>query len=301
MKIKAWILAARLRTLPLSVSGIIVGYAIAGIYKSEDVAVFILALITTILFQIISNFANDYGDGIKGTDNKDRIGPVRALQSGILTSKELKRGIYFLVLLAIVSVIILLYYSFGINNILYFILFGILGLFSIWAAIKYTVGDSAYGYKGLGDFFVFVFFGLVAVMGTMFLVHESIAVTAVLPAVTVGALSVCVLNLNNLRDMESDKKANKNTLIVKIGYENGKRYHFFLLFLSLICAFLFTTFHYKTLVNFCWLLSYIPIVMHVIRVNKVKSGKKIDPELKIIALSTFLFAVLFYFSFNIFS
>jgi len=168
-KIAAWLNAARLRTLPLSVSGVVVGTALANFYGKNDSLIFILALLTTIGFQVTSNFANDYGDGVKGTDNDDRVGPKRALQSGLLTREELKKGIVISIVISLVLVAAVLYFSFGVENIEYFALFGVLGFLSIWAAIKYTVGKSAYGYKGLGDVFVFAFFGLLAVLGSLFL------------------------------------------------------------------------------------------------------------------------------------
>jgi len=139
-KTAACLNAARVRTLTLSVSGILVGTALANFYEKSDIIIFILALLTTIAFQVTSNFANDYGDGVKGTDNEDRIGPQRALQSGILTRKELKNGIVISIGICLALVGSLLFFAFGIENIEYFGLFGVLGLLSIWAAIKYTVG-----------------------------------------------------------------------------------------------------------------------------------------------------------------
>ncbi len=300
MKLKAWINAARLRTLPLSVSGIIVGYGLASMYGYTDVLIFIIALATTICFQITSNFANDYGDGVKGTDNDERIGPERAYQSGALSRKELKRGILISIIVSIIFVVVLVLKSFVSGNIVNVIVFLVLGIISIWAAIKYTVGKSAYGYRGLGDIFVFTFFGIVGVLGSMFLITKVFFLEAILPASTVGLLSVAVLNLNNLRDIESDRKSNKNTLVVKMGFTNGKTYHYLLLLFSFICTFIFTIYNYWVIYNFIWLLSYIPILIHLRRTIKMKNSVTMDPELKVVALSTFLFAVLFYFSFNIF-
>ncbi len=217
-KIGPWIHAARLRTLPLSVSGIVVGTALANYYGTCDIYIFTLALFTTIGFQITSNFANDYGDGIRGTDNADRIGPQRALQAGLLTRQALKKGIVVSVLIDGLLVISLVYVAFGPQKFVFLVLFLTLGLASIWAALTYTIGASAYGYKGLGDVFVFLFFGLVAVLGSLFLYTEFLTWMAVLPAMAVGLLSVGVLNLNNLRDYVSDKESKKNTLVVYIGF-----------------------------------------------------------------------------------
>ena len=298
MKLKAWVNAARLRTLPLSISGIIVGYALACLYGYNNITVFILALLTTIALQVTSNFANDYGDGVKGTDNEDRIGPKRALQSGILTPKELKKGIFIAIILCLVLIAGLIFTAFSADSIIYIILFFVLGVFAVWAAIKYTVGKSAYGYRGLGDVFVFIFFGLVSVLGFMFLLTKTLYFMAFLPAITIGLLSVAVLNLNNLRDIVSDKTSGKNTIVVKMGFLNGKKYHYSLLIISFISVLKFTVYNYTNVFNFIWLFAYIPLAKHFIKVLKMKDSLTMDPELKIVALSSFLFAILFYFSFN---
>lgn len=296
-KIAAWLNAARLRTLPLSVSGIVVGSALARFYGKNDLLIFILALLTTVGFQVTSNFANDYGDGVKGTDNADRIGPKRALQSGLLTRKELKNGILISIAICIILVAAVLYFSFGTQQIEYFVLFGVLGSLSIWAAIKYTVGTSAYGYRGLGDIFVFAFFGLLAVLGSLFLYTKFITLFAWLPAIAIGALSTAVLNLNNLRDFESDKKANKNTLIVKMGVEKGKTYHYSLVAIAFICMLLFIVFNFEVWYQFIPLLAFLPIGMHVLKVIRTEAPQRLDPELKKLALSTFLMSFLFYITF----
>ena len=296
-KIAAWLNAARLRTLPLSVSGIVIGSALGRFYGKSDSLIFIIALLTTIGFQVTSNFANDYGDGVKGTDNSDRIGPKRALQSGLLTRNELKNGILISIVFCIILVLTLLYISFGSDQIEYFILFGVLGSLSIWAAIKYTVGTSAYGYRGLGDIFVFIFFGLLAVLGSLFLYTKFISVFAWLPAITIGALSTAVLNLNNLRDYESDKMAGKNTLIVKMGWNNGKKYHYALVAIAFLSMLSFIVLNFEVWYQFLPLLAFIPIGAHVFKVTKTKSPRLLDPELKKLALSTFLMSFLFYITF----
>jgi 1,4-dihydroxy-2-naphthoate octaprenyltransferase len=253
-----------------------------------------LALLTTIGFQVTSNFANDYGDGVKGTDNEDRIGPKRALQSGILSRKELKRGIIISIVISLLLVAAVLYFSFGTENIEYFALFGVLGFLSIWAAIKYTVGESAYGYKGLGDIFVFLFFGLLAVLGSLFLFTKFITFSAWLPAITIGLLSTGVLNLNNLRDLESDRKAKKNTMIVKMGFETGKLYHYSLLCLAFISMLLFIIFNAQNWYQSVPLLAFIPVFIHLRKVKNTIEPILLDPELKKLALSTFFLAILFY-------
>lgn len=297
-KLSAWLDAARPRTLPLSISGVVVGTALANLYEKNNLLIFILALLTTISFQITSNFANDYGDGVKGTDNSDRIGPMRALQSGSLSRQELKNGIIISILVSFAFVVALLYTSFGIENIGYFALFTGLGVLSIWAAIKYTVGESAYGYRGLGDVFVFIFFGLVGVLGSMFLYTKVLIDFSWLPAITIGAMSVGVLNLNNLRDFESDKKSNKNTVVVKMGFEKGKIYHYTLLVTSFVSMLVFILFNYTELYQLIPLIAFVPVAFHLRKVYRTKEPNLLDPELKKLALSTFLLAVLFYIAFN---
>ncbi|MFS4455744.1 1,4-dihydroxy-2-naphthoate octaprenyltransferase [Maribacter sp. 2304DJ31-5] len=297
-KIKAWINAARLRTLPLSISGILVGTGLAMLYGESDFLVFVLATLTTVGFQITSNFANDYGDGIKGTDNDERIGPKRALQSGLLTRNALRNGIITSVIINSVLVILLLYFSFEGEHLISMLFFLVLGILSIWAAIKYTVGKSAYGYNGFGDLFVFLFFGLVGVLGSMFLHIKTVPILSTLPAITMGLLSVGVLNLNNLRDHVSDKRAGKNTVVVKIGFQMGKNYHLCLLGGSFLGLLIFILCTYSTWLQFICLIAYLPIFIHALKVNAFNEPHKLDPELKKLALSTFLLAILFYFGYN---
>ncbi|MDF0708434.1 1,4-dihydroxy-2-naphthoate octaprenyltransferase [Flagellimonas okinawensis] len=297
---KAWVQAARLRTLPLSLSGIIVGTALAVMEGQFDLTIFILALFTTVGFQVTSNFANDYGDGVKGTDNEDRIGPARAIQSGSITRGSLKKGIIISIVISMLIALALIYLAFGKENIIYILLFFVLGLLSIWAAIKYTVGSNAYGYRGMGDLFVFLFFGLLGVLGSMFLYTKSLGWTVVLPAVAIGFLCVAVLNLNNLRDVVSDKKHGKITLVVKMGFENGKRYHYSLILLALICFLVFLSLENFDIKQSFFMLAFVPLLIHLLKVMKTDNPGNLDVELKKVALSTFLLAILFLISVNIF-
>tara|TARA_R110000751_G_C13703937_1_gene473661 strand:- start:11 stop:919 length:909 start_codon:yes stop_codon:yes gene_type:complete len=299
-KVKAWLNAARLRTLPLSISGIFVGTALAAYYGATNVIIFILALCTTIGLQVTSNFANDYGDGVKGTDGDDRIGPKRALQSGLLTAAELKRGIYISIVINAVLIISLIITSFGIKDVLYPVLFLVLGALAIWAAIKYTVGKSAYGYQGLGDVFVFIFFGLVSVLGSMFLYLKFIDLFAVLPAIAIGLLSVGVLNLNNMRDIKSDTAVGKNTLAVKMGLSMAKKYHYTILVVSFLCLFYFLFTTNASQLRYVSLVGYLPILVHLKKVALTDKAAELDPELKKLALSTFFIAVLFFISYYYF-
>jgi 1,4-dihydroxy-2-naphthoate polyprenyltransferase len=293
-KTKAWLNAARLRTLPLSFSGIFVGSAMAWDAGAFDGVIFSLALLTTLGFQVLSNFANDYGDGIKGTDNEERKGPKRALQSGLLTEKELKKGIVITVALTLVVSILLIYKAFGSENLGYLILFFLLGVASIIAAIKYTVGVTAYGYRGLGDVFVFVFFGLLSVVGSFFLYTQDLSIFVFLPGITIGLLSTAVLNLNNMRDRVSDSNSGKKTLAVILGAEKSKKYHYALLACSYFAAFVFFYISRGSYLRFLPLLAFIPILIHAKTVAFNRNPETLDPELKKVALSTFLFSVLFF-------
>ncbi len=291
--LKSWVSAARLRTLPLSLSGIILGSFLAYSNGFFDITIFFLAILTTIGFQVISNFANDYGDGVKGTDNEERVGPKRALQSGEISPPQMLKAIQITGFITLLISLLLIYFSFGKDNILYSILFIVLGLASIVAAVKYTVGKNAYGYRGLGDIFVFVFFGILSVCGTYFLYAHTIDFAIFLPAFSIGLLSVGVLNLNNMRDRESDMNSGKITLVVKMGDKFAKFYHYYLLISSFIFAVVYILIRYSSLWQFLFLFSFVLIFRHLLLVYKNKDAKKLDPELKKLALSTLLFSLLF--------
>ena len=187
----------------------------------------------------------------------------------------------------------LIFASFGTENIVYTIVFVLLGIACVVAAVKYTVGDNAYGYSGYGDLFVFIFFGLVSVCGTYFLYTKDLELSTFLPAFSVGMLSIGVLNLNNMRDQESDKKSGKNTIVVKIGNEFARYYHFYLLGASFLFALLYVVINYSSPYQFLFILAFIPVFKHSQMVYNNKDPKDLDPELKKLALTTFLFAILF--------
>ena len=236
-KIKPWIAAFRLRTLPLSVSGIIIGACLAHHNGAFNAYIFTIAILLTISLQILSNLANDYGDGVKGTDNENRVGPERAIQSGAISEDEMLLGIKNNILIVVGLSVALIYMSFGVSHLLLSLLFFLLAGLSIYAAINYTVGESAYGYKALGDLFVFIFFGFVSVGGSYVLFVKQIDHHIFLPAICLGLLSVGVLNLNNMRDIDSDKLSGKITLAVKLGRKRAKQYHLFLRFAAANCMF----------------------------------------------------------------
>lgn len=293
-KLRIWISAARLRTLPLSISGIITASAAALYAGAFSLAVFILAVLTTLGFQILSNFANDYGDGVKGTDNADRVGPARALQSGLLTAKELKKGMIVTAVLTLFFSSLLIFTAFGKENFILSLVFFNLGIAAIIAAITYTVGKYAYGYKALGDVFVFLFFGLVGVVGCYFLYTQEVGDFIMLPAITIGLLSTAVLNLNNMRDREADAKVNKNTLAVVLGAKKVKIYHTSLILFAFCSAVTYLFIIADTVVMYLPLLAFIPLFIHLNTVAKNKVAPLLDPELKKVALSTFLFSVLLF-------
>lgn len=298
---KHWIEAARLRTLPLSVSGIIVGSMYALANPTDDVLtptevfnwrLFAFAILTTLGLQILSNFANDYGDGIKGTDNEDRVGPKRAIQSGVISPQAMKKAIVITSILTLISAILLIYLAFRDTNLGYSLFYLVLGILAIASAIRYTVGNSAYGYRGFGDLFVFVFFGLVSTLGVNFLYSKQLDWILILPATAIGLLSVAVLNLNNMRDEASDRKSGKNTIVVKIGASNAKKYHYFLIIGAMVLVLIFailSDFHFD---QYLFLLAYIPLTKHLITVYKNHNPKELDPELKKVALSTFALSIL---------
>jgi 1,4-dihydroxy-2-naphthoate octaprenyltransferase len=292
--IKYYIKAARLRTLPLSVSGIIVGTGLAYAENKFNLIIFILSMLTTIGFQVLSNFANDYGDGIRGTDD-NREGEQRLIAAGLISPKQMKNAIIITTIITLLSVITLIFEAFGKLNFSKSLIFLLLGIASILAAIKYTVGKSAYGYSGLGDVFVFLFFGILGVLGSYYLHTQTLKnMWLILPASAFGLLSAAVLNLNNMRDQIQDKKVAKNTLAVKLGAKNAKLYHYSLIFGSLILLSIFRFIQDTLSYNFwLFLIAFIPLFINLRVVFKNKLFRELDTELKKVALATFLCAILF--------
>lgn len=284
----AWLTAARLRTLPLSLSGIFFGATVALAIEKFDPSVFHWALIVTISLQVLSNFANDLGDGLKGTDNENRIGPKRALQAGLLSARELKTGIVVLVILTGLAIYQLLQ-SANLNTTSYTIL-AVLGALSIVAALTYTLGKKPYGYYGLGDFMVFFFFGGVAVLGTIVLFTPSIPFYAIGYTLTAGSLSTAVLNLNNMRDHQSDKLSGKNTLVVRMGVERAKIYHYLLLITAYV-GFTFSTISVLRPNSIFLILAFVFLIPHIQKVRKVEDYRNLDGELKKVALLCFFLSV----------
>ena len=295
--LKTWISAVRLRTLPLSISGILVGIALAKINGQWDAVLFCAAISTTLLFQITSNLANDLGDTIKGTDTDKRIGPMRGVQSGLISKKTMTSAILLFVVLCCCSSIFLIYYCSKTLTASAILIYGVLALLCIIAAITYTIGKKAYGYHGLGDLMVFIFFGAVSVNGSFGLFGNPLNMQTMLACISIGAWSVGVLNLNNMRDQENDKQSNKNTLAVKLGYDGAKNYHIGLIIIGIISWTILLCSLYvkdKNAVYFIALLPYFFFLKHLLKIKKIELPKDFDPELKVLALSTFFSGLLLF-------
>ena len=276
----------RLRTLPLSLSGIILGSGIAFHHGYWNSTIFVLAMITTILLQVLSNFANDLGDGIKGTDNSHRLGPVRAVQSGDISKKKMKIAVVLMTLLSLTSATALIY--FGTKNMPANIIvtYAGLALACVVAAITYTIGKKAYGYHGMGDLMVLIFFGGVSVLGVFSLYTKQFFWENIHLSVFVGLLSTAVLNLNNMRDYKNDAASEKKTLVVMMGPNMAKFYHLFLVLIGLIALIIFINKLNDEIYYFA-LLPGVLLLLHLRKVMKIKFSKDFDPELKKVALSTF--------------
>jgi 1,4-dihydroxy-2-naphthoate octaprenyltransferase len=293
MNVRIWIKAFRLRTLPLALSSAILGSFLAYAHGSFRPEILILAIATTLFLQILSNLANDYGDAMHGTDNDKRLGPQRYTQSGLITKHQMRNMILFFVILSLISgswLIIAGIRDLGWKTTLVFFL---LGISAIFAAIKYTVGKNPYGYIGLGDLFVFFYFGIIGVAGTYYLHTNSFEPWIFLPASTIGLLSSGVLNLNNMRDIENDSRSGKRTLVVHIGSKAAKIYHLILISLSILFSLIYTFVHFNSFYQFLFILTCPLFALNVIVVLKNTKPGELNRELKKLALSTFAFSVTF--------
>ena len=291
MSIRPWINAFRLRTLPLALSCIGMGCFLAAADGFFNWNIFVLCISTTIFLQVLSNLANDYGDSIHGADSIDRKGPARAVQSGAISPAQMKSAIIVFVALCLISGFSLLLISFGLNwnAILFF--FG-LGVLSILAAIAYTIGKKPYGYAGLGDFSVLIFFGLIGVMGSNYLFTKQLNWIQMLPALSCGFFSMGVLNINNIRDIESDKKAGKHSIPVRIGRDKAIVYHWLLIAGGLVSACTFVAVTYQSALQLLFMLSFPLFITNGFAVQR-KPFDQLDPYLKQLALTTLSFVVLF--------
>lgn len=292
MHLNSWIKAARLRTLPLAFSSIILGTCLAASHGHFDGLIFLLTLLTTLSYQILSNYANDYGDGMKGTD-ASRTGEQRAVASGLISARAMRGAVVLFALLsAVLGTVLSIWATRGLPAIVTWG-FVLLGLLAIVAAITYTVGRKAYGYHGLGDISVYLFFGLVGVGGSYFLQANMLPWGILLPASSVGLLSAGVLNLNNMRDIHSDRQAGKKTLAVLLGLRGAKLYHLLLIVLAFDCAFLYNMLHPGSFWRHLYWLSLPLLLLNLRAALKAQKPEDFEPLLKVLAITTLLFALLF--------
>ncbi|GAB1404282.1 MAG: 1,4-dihydroxy-2-naphthoate polyprenyltransferase [Lentimicrobiaceae bacterium] len=289
----AWVHAARPRTLPLAFSSTLMGSFVAWNDHKFKWPVFVLALTTTLFLQVLSNLANDYGDTVNGADNHQRVGPARSVQSGAISLKNMKIAVIIVSILALLSGIALIGMGVGFYPSVDWLMFLVLGIAALISAIVYTAGSRPYGYKGLGDLFVFLFFGLTGVVGTYYLHTGYIPPSSWLPAASVGLLSTAVLNVNNMRDVKGDTSSGKRTLVVAMGSRWAHKYHAFLVIGALVALMVYTLLRYKHAGQFIYLVMVFYFGKHLNVVFNNTEPAALDPQLRILAIGTF-FTVLFF-------
>jgi len=290
---KSWIKAARPRTLPLALSGILTGCGVAWFYGVIDALVCVLAIVTATFIQIFSNFANDYGDSRKGTDNAFRVGPARTVQAGEISLREMEKGMIILGTLSLLFGIWLVYAGTWHSSQTAFFFFIGLGILSLLAAYFYTSGAHSYGYIGLGDLAVFLFFGLLPVSGVFFLNSGFMTAAVLLPAVSIGLFSTGVLNLNNMRDIENDRRCGKITIPVRLGERPSRIYHLCLIGGAWLAAIVFTGWQFRSGWQWLFLLSLPLFLTDMVRIYRISEAAALDPFLKRLSLSTLTFTLLF--------
>ncbi|OAN17035.1 1,4-dihydroxy-2-naphthoate polyprenyltransferase [Photobacterium jeanii] len=287
-----WLDAARPKTLPLAIASIVCGSAVAGWQGSFSASISALALLTALLLQILSNLANDYGDAVKGTDNDNRLGPTRAIQAGLVTPKAMRKAMVVNIILTVASGLSLIFLA--CNNLQDIFGFMLLGLMAIAASIAYTVGNKPYGYRGLGDLSVLMFFGWLGVAGTYYLQAGTIDSVIMLPATACGLLAVGVLNINNLRDIDNDRACGKLTLAVRMGPDWGRKYHLFLLGGSMLCLALFALLEMHSPFGWLFILGTPLLFSHGKKVLQSADGAALRPMMatmvKCALLTNLLFA-----------
>lgn len=296
-QITVWINAFRLRTLPLAAASIIVAGGLAVQYQVFNSSIFLLSLLTALLLQILSNLANDYGDALTGADEQ-RVGPDRAMQSGLISATAMKKAIILMTIACLISGLSLLAVSFE-DDLNSWLIFLALGAMAIIAAITYTMGKLPYGYRAMGDIAVFIFFGLLGVLGCFYLQALTLPISLLLPAISLGLLSAAVLNINNMRDIYSDKIAMKITLVVLLGRENAFIYHVFLLISAMLSSSIYIyNLQDSETWQYLFLLIMSPLAKSCIQIsNEIKKesreGDVFNEQLKNTAISTFVFSLLF--------
>ncbi len=306
---KHWISAARPRTLPLALSSILMGSFLAAGENKFSWIIFFLAVLTTTFLQILSNFANDFGDTVSGVDSSERTVATRAVQTGAITREAMRNAMIVTSILSFISGSALIYEGLKDTDTQTILSFFGIGILAIIAAITYTVGKRPYGYAGFGDISVLIFFGWVGVLGTYFLHTHRLNILYILPATTCGLFAVGVLNINNIRDIESDKKTGKISIPVRLGRNNAVIYHWSLLVIGLILSIIFTYLTTQTnyllehqsstnslfysILNWLFLIT-IPLLWKIGNgVSKAENSAQTDPFLKVMALTTLLFVITF--------
>ncbi|MCB8987980.1 MAG: 1,4-dihydroxy-2-naphthoate polyprenyltransferase [Ardenticatenaceae bacterium] len=292
-KNQAWIAAMRPRTLPLAVASSILGGFLAAANGVFSWPVTLLCVLTAVFLQILSNLANDYGDSIHGADHVERLGPSRAVQAGHITAAAMRQAMLLFAGLAGVSGLALVILALGLAALPLVLLFLFLGGAAIWAAVSYTASSKPYGYVGLGDLFVLIFFGWVGTLGTYFLQALAWNWLVFLPATSVGLLSVAVLNVNNIRDIESDRKAGKRSIPVRIGPQRARVYHWALLGGAVAAALLYVVLTYHSPWQFLFVLSLPLLWRNGTAVARIHDPLKLNPLLKQLSLSTLVFVFAF--------
>ncbi|WP_394249180.1 1,4-dihydroxy-2-naphthoate polyprenyltransferase [Vibrio profundi] len=287
-----WLDAARPKTLPLALVSILTGSSLAFSTGHFSLSVAVLAFITATLLQILSNLANDYGDAVKGTDNDKRLGPVRAMQSGTVDARTMKNAIVLNIIFTMIAGLTLVFHALtSLESILVFIGLGVL---AIVAAIAYTVGNKPYGYIGLGDLSVFIFFGLLGVSGTYFLHTGSVETSLFLPALGCGLMAVAVLNINNMRDIENDSECGKRTMAVRLGQHKAKQYHFVLLSAAVVSFASYLLIQGKPLwISLPFLLSLFTVAKHGKEVWNTVRPAQIAPMMPVIVKCSLITNLLF--------
>ncbi len=290
--LQVWLDAARPKTLPLALVSILTGSVLAYAAGQFSVTISVMAFVTATLLQILSNLANDYGDAVKGTDNEKRLGPLRAIQSGAVSAAQMKQAIIFNIVLTVISGLTLVLYS--LNSLESILTFIGLGVLAILAAIAYTMGSKPYGYVGLGDISVFLFFGLLGVSGTYFLHTGHVDTTLFLPALGCGLLAVAVLNINNMRDIDNDRACGKRTVAVRLGQHKAKQYHFILLGGAVLAFAIYLLIQNKPVwISLPFLLSIYFVVNHGKAVWQTHKPAQIAPMMPVIVKCSLVTNVLF--------
>ncbi|MBM7037769.1 1,4-dihydroxy-2-naphthoate polyprenyltransferase [Vibrio ulleungensis] len=290
--IQAWIGATRPKTLPLALCSILLGSTLAYTNGSLSISTLVLAIVTASLLQILSNLANDYGDAVKGTDNEQRIGPTRAVQSGDISLPTMKKALWVTSLLTLVSGLALVMMS--VNTPTQIVLFLGLGISSMLAAVAYTVGKRPYGYLGLGDLAVLLFFGFVGVIGSEILHTGVFTLLSLIPAAACGLLSVAVLNINNMRDIDNDEASGKHTVPVRIGLQSAKQYHLILCGLAWALFACYLVFIDASILSIAiYSIALAPIAVHCGKIKECDYPSQVAPLMGDVVKTALLVNVVF--------